>query len=108
MPWSWSHTSQAYYNAKLNLADLGCAQLRVILCEWREYSHSSNDDERYDSFNVERYDQDLANLIASPFPRQVMIDSIWDRASDNAICDEGGFSAWMCPYGCHTVSFNRL
>ncbi len=34
-------------------------------------------------------------------------DAIWQYASEDLrTCDNGGYNAWMCPWGCHTVSFD--
>lgn len=42
--------------------------------------------------------------------KDAIVDDIWERASNLATCDNGGFNAWMCPFGCdcHTVSFSTF
>jgi hypothetical protein len=35
-----------------------------------------------------------------------LVDMIWAFAEQQRTCDNGGFNAWMCPYGCHTVPFS--
>lgn len=36
----------------------------------------------------------------------VLADYVADRAEEHAMCDNGGHDAWVCPSGCHTVSFS--
>lgn len=39
-------------------------------------------------------------------PIDTLADYITERAETTATCDNGGFNAWVCPSGCHTVSFS--
>ena len=121
MTWSWSHTNEAYRNAELNLRDLATTDLVVIASEWKAYDG--------DSFNpgfhtgkyhraMKRYQKKWIRSLANKFDqfgngiesfRSMLVDFIWERASEYATCDNGGWNAWLCPYGCgcHTVSFSR-
>lgn len=35
-----------------------------------------------------------------------LAEYVAERAEEHAMCDNGGFDAWVCPSGCHTVSFS--
>ena len=37
-----------------------------------------------------------------------IIADIWQFMKELRTCDNGGFNAYCCPYGCHTVSFDKL
>jgi hypothetical protein len=58
------------------------------------------------NFSERRYERALKH--AKTMPDDVLADFIWEKASEFATCDNGGFGAWMCPHGCgpHCVSFN--
>jgi len=102
MAWSWSHTAEAYRNAKLNLADLSRENLRVIYSEWRAHD---NREEHAGGFNEDAYK--IAFETSALISNENLVNDIWLEACDFATCDNGGFIAWVCPFGCHTVSFDR-
>lgn len=105
MAWSWSHTNEAYDNAYNNLCRLSVDELRVIYAEWKAYFAGKETDPDDD----EPFDNDACNAAleeCKDFPDDVLADQIWGWASEGATCDNGGFKAWVCPYGCHTVSFD--
>jgi hypothetical protein len=106
MAWGWSHSNEAYADAYANLQGLDREALETILAEWRCYSpdHADADSE---GFVADRYAQVYADVTGAAYPTDVLADSIWDSASELATCDNGGWNAWVCPYGCHTVSFTR-
>ena len=105
MSWGWSHTGEAYDNARQNLFDLDKSTLRVIYAEWRA-RHKDRGDGRGD-FSPNTYAVALA--VSASLEHDVLVDSIWENMSEQATCDNGGFTAWACPYGCggHMVSFGR-
>ena len=103
MAWSWSHTTEAHGNAEQNLRSLPADELRTIYGEWFSYRPGTPDAD-YEGFVVSLYDQGLDE--AETLSDDVLADVIWDRAAGIATCDNGGFNAWVCPYGCHTVSFD--
>ena len=110
MAWEWSHTHEAYADAERNLRELPRETLEEILAEWSANAPDGYyDDQGYrgDDFDQEAYDEGLAN--AKQLPDDTLADTIWALASDQATCDNGGFKAWLCPYGCgcHTVPFDR-
>lgn len=105
MAWSWSHTQEAYANAEANLYALPPETLREIAAEWCA-SSSSDDDADHEGFSPARYAH--AYRTNGGIPADELAERIWDQASEQATCDNGGFQAWTCPYGCgpHTVSFS--
>lgn len=104
MAWEWSHTAEAYRNAELNLQDLDPAELRIIWAEWKAYDPHEFTGSK---FNHHKYPQAL--LDASPLGPVRLASDIWRWASEQATCDNGGFNAWVCPFGCgcHKVPFDR-
>lgn len=110
MAWSWSHTDEAYYNANENLRDKNREWLEVVFAEWHatecyDEDHPLAGQLDINSFNEEKYNDALKN--AKDLPLDVLADYIWERMSEEATCDNGGFNAWACPSGCHTVPFSR-
>jgi hypothetical protein len=107
MAWSWSHTQQAYANAEANLRTLPKETLEIIFAEWRAAQGKHGViDPVCPNFSERKYDRALKH--AKTLPDDVLADFIWERASEFATCDNGGFEAWMCPHGCgpHCVSFS--
>lgn len=98
MAWSWSHTEEAYTNAFTNLAGLPVKELRVIYAEW----HATDECE---GFNLELYERVLKQ--AKGIAVDILVSDIWEKTEELRTCDNGGFNAWVCPDGCHTVSFDR-
>lgn len=91
MAWEWSHSSEAYGAAYNNLHALPHATLAEIFAEWN-------------CRNMKRWDKNLK--FALTLPADVLADAIWEKASEQRTCENGGHDAWMCPCGCHTVSFS--
>lgn len=96
MAWEWSHTPEAYANARRNLGRLD-DDLRVIWAEWEAYDGNDFDDSVYPD----------ALARAEDIPHDVLADRIWEQMEEQATCDNGGWRAWACPFGCHTVSFDE-
>lgn len=103
MAWEWSHTNEAYDTARDNLDNAPRAWLNIAFAEWKAKEIENANDER-EPFGAD-YEQALVDA-AQHMGRDALIEAIWDNASDQRTCDNGGFNAWMCPYGCHTVSFD--
>lgn len=105
MAWSWSHTDEAYATAERNLRALSKETLEIIFAEWRaaQDRHGVVDEQLLAN---RKYARALEH--AKTLPADVLADFIWEKASAQATCDNGGFAAWMCPYGCgpHCVSFS--
>lgn len=107
MAWSWSHTQQAYADAEDNLRNLPKETLEIIFAEWRaaQGKHGAIDPVSA-GFNERKYDRALNH--AKTLDHDTLVDFIWERASEFATCDNGGFEARMCPHGCgpHCVPFS--
>lgn len=72
----------------------------------RKYDAKNADDydsNAFDNAAYERAEIEAKELIAKGID---VAKYIADRAEEHAICDNGGFNAWVCPSGCHTVSFS--
>lgn len=124
MAWSWSHTQEAYDNARRNLAELPREVLEEIYAEWQACNKENEYRKRiweldvefgkvsWDApeFSSEAWCQDnyhIAIDAAKDMSAAVLVDAIWDWAEAHAVCDNGGFNAWMSPTGCHVVSFDH-
>jgi len=108
MAWSWSHTNEAYQNAADNLWDLPDSVVATIWAEWeaaeaREYGEHD--------FNPRKYRREIRRAYSLIRRGHIegMKQKIWGLSSDHATCDNGGWNAWLCPWGCgcHTVPFDR-
>lgn len=99
--WSWSHTSEAYDNARRNLERLDRETLNVIYAEW----HSPFKGDPH-SFSEHKYR--VAKKRAEKLDPDELVEFIWGKMSEQATCENGGFMAHCCNYhcGCHMVSFD--
>jgi len=105
MAWSWSHTHEAYENAYNNLSNLDREDLMIIFAEWRAAQEKGGSISDFNpGFDQRKYDRALA--YAATLDNSALIEFIWEHAESFATCDNGGFNAWVCPHGCHTVSFD--
>lgn len=109
MAWSWSHTNEAYAAAYNNVHKQDREWLEVCYAEW--HATEMHDEESamagtldINSFNEDKYNEALA--ACKNLPNDILADYIWERMSEEATCDNGGFNAWACPSGCHTVPFD--
>lgn len=108
MAWSWSHTDIAYHAAHENLQDLPLVTLHVMYAEWRASGFGTK---RFDPvrtrLDFRRYWDALRYAV--DLPHDVLVDAIWEWSAEFATCDNGGFNAWLCPFGCmpHCVPFDR-
>jgi hypothetical protein len=103
MTWSWSHTDEAYQNVRDNIADLSQDTLKIILAEWQEYVAGGRKERE---FNLDRYEKYLSAM-SGLFIGETAQESIYQLAKQESNCENGGYEAWVCPYGCHRVSFDR-
>lgn len=97
MAWSWSHTAEAYAHVYLNVQDLPRETLLTILREWAYQDRK--DRGRRPGF---RLPPGIRRL-----PADILADLVWERMEAFATCTNGGWAAYCCPNGCHTVSFSR-
>ena len=125
--WSWSHTTEAYRDAEFNLRQLPIEEIGIIWAEWKAASKDKYDCWDCNSFHQGRYakalrdyrkgwhkDAKMNRKVSGRDDRlkystvEKALVEIWDKASELATCDNGGFNAWVCPFGCccHTVKFD--
>lgn len=102
MSWEWSHTNEAYEAAKSNLQSKDRDFLEVAYCEWVAMLATVKN-ENLDWLEV--YNAEMQRV--KEMQTESLIDHIWERASELRTSDNGGFNAYMCPDGCHTVSFSN-
>ena len=102
MAWEWSHSVEAYEAVRLNIGDLPRGRLMLILAEWK-----ANVGDCSDSFDEEIYCSAMQDLERSFLLNRFFAEEIYDLAQDQATCTNGGYEAWICPFGCHTVPFDR-
>lgn len=102
MAWSWSHTPEAYANAEANFRALPREELLVIWKEWQATTISE------ESFSIpEFHEKRYARLTGAGRSAEDLADYCWPRIEEFATCTNGGWQAWVCPYGCHMVPFSR-
>lgn len=119
MAWNWSHTTEAYENARGNVLDIARddpMQTLVILAEW-EATAIGDDSFDFPEFSEKEYRKSFKRNGKRYYrARETGMDlhflegiaeTIWDKASEFQTCDNGGYNAWICPYGCHSVPFDR-
>ena len=103
MAWEWSHSQEAYSNCRENILHRDREWLEVVYAEWvvRRFLEDEND------WDSDKYTESLEH--AKTLAEDVLADYIWDAMEEQATCDNGGFNAWACPYGCgpHLVSFDK-
>lgn len=101
MAWEWSHSQEAYRDAELNLEEQSIDWLREVLIEiiHHQYGDYGLSFELLEEHIQKEFDE---------WDKEKLVELIWEHAStQNRTCDNGGFNAWMCPTGCHTVPFDR-
>ena len=103
MAWSWSHTHEAYDYARNELEKLPYETLLEIDAEWQAAEYTDEPYAHTPEFNIEKFNNAMQAL--SLPTEDELAERIWDRANEQRTCDNGGWNAWMCPFGCHTVNF---
>lgn len=94
MAWEWSHSQEAYDTALENLYYKPKWWLNEAYAEWK----TENMEECKGQYNVYLKD-------AETKAKEELVEYIWEKASEQRTCENGGFQPWMCPYGCHTVDW---
>jgi hypothetical protein len=122
MTWNWSHTQEAYDNVYYNISQLSLETLQIIAAEIHTYEmlisfenqirKCTGEEEFVNEGNSSLwFDKDLfARLLISKqsyYTLENLVDFIFKFASEQAECTNGGHEAFVCPYGCHLVSFSR-
>ena len=106
MTWGWSHTTEAYVNARENVREQSADWIRVVWAEWKARLNGTDSDGD-PRFSERKYAQALKR--AQGIETDILADEVWDLMSEQARCTSGGWDAHACPYGCgcHMVSFDR-
>lgn len=102
MAWSWSHSAAAYATVEENIHGKSRRWLEECYGEWRVYFYFNGDTTAWDAAVY-----DLAVAEAREIDTDTLAMGIFEWAFELATCDNGGFNAYCCPDGCHTVSFDR-
>ena len=105
MSWSWSHSSEGIQNVMDNIEKLSDEDIRIVYAEWKACDSAQDGEYDNDAFDSSAYDDALK--ASGNIDIDGLVQYIQDRCSEAAICDNGGFNAWVCPSGCHTVSFEK-
>jgi hypothetical protein len=100
MAWEWSHTDEAYADARQHVERLPRRELLTILREWA-YEDRGDRTARMSIRGAFRLPAGVRTL-----PTDVLADMAWARAEAHRTCTNGGWDAYVCPYGCHTVPFD--
>lgn len=97
MTWEWSHTPEAYENARQQLAAMDRETKEEIYAEWAtvedtEYPYSDGD-----------FDEGLYTLALARAKEEhelALEEEIWQQAEELRNCTNGGHQLWACPFGC--------
>ncbi len=103
MAWEWSHSSDAYENARANLDKREREWLEVVYAEWE----ACEDENAVCARLTDQYDAKLVE--AKGMSEWELRNYIWDRMERFRLCTNGGHKAYGCPFGCpiHHVPFDR-
>lgn len=105
MTWEWSHSPDAIDAAAYNLSKLPMAELKDIAREWAHHDREARGIIRQRAGSVRPAGFRLPSSLARA-SRDALITWIWERMEAHRTCDTGGFRAYACLYGCHTVPFD--
>ena len=108
MAWEWSHTQEAYDNVKDNLSELSKTDLIVIYAEIKSSTMMEHFTYDLNDIKFRFYVQHITRQVDNhKLALDSIVEFIYEFASDYRTCDNGGFNAYVCPYGCHIVSFDK-
>ena len=101
MTWEWSHTEEAYANARANFEALPRDERNIIAAEWQALDKT---DKR--TFRDSAYHRSLRRV--KDWTDERLNDFCWFHISEQRRCTNGGYAAHCCPFGCsiHMVSFS--
>ena len=129
MAWEWSYGAEALHQVRKNLHIQPIDWLVAVRYEWECCDHSNSiarqdvreeaielgdcpdDAEGAYQYDFQAFEQ-LPVAAEKDFRRRfnknstpdLLADYIYDRAEGHSSCNNGGFSVWVCPSGCHTVT----
>lgn len=108
MAWSWSHTHGAYRDARDNVGELDRETLETVYAEIETFKAVRTEEHPVcpgDHFDESVYQDALE--IARRKNLSTLADHVWAFAEYWRTCTNGGWKAYICPYGCHKVPFER-
>lgn len=109
MAWSWSHNPEAYQDAHDQFNALPRETRNVIAAEWlAAIPHPRWGIGFHAELDERKYHHSLARVAAWTDER--LDEYCWPRIDELATCDNGGWNAHCCPFGCmsHFVPFEPV
>lgn len=105
MAWEWSHSQDAYAALEEHIRSQDREWLEIVYAEWHARRTTVDADE--DSFSNGNYQRGLAK--AQLKSDEELAEFIYERASEQGLCTNGGHEAWCCPYGCgpHLLTWEK-
>lgn len=106
MAWSWSHTADAERNVEQHIRKLDQKTLIEVYAEWScaYWDEYGNPQLLVDKMDLAR---ETALCFCMNDAHDIVADAIIERVINHRVCDNGGFHAHICPFGCHTVPFDE-
>jgi len=108
MAWEWSHTEEAYANARANLATLTEEQLIEARVSYQlaQLEKQGASTERLEMASLECYE--ILREYVHDFGREHLEAKVWEHMRVNRTCDNGGHNAWVDTEGYITVPFSLV
>lgn len=116
MAWSWSHSEEAYIaieqqiNETAEKANNGDSEAAVWLkVVWSEWVASDWKEDRVTTdLDLRKYGRAIARAKrqGEELGYDKLAADILNWSSDLATCTNGGWDAWVCPFGCHLLPFS--
>lgn len=118
MAWTWSYTEEGYQNVHDNIHRMSREELIVCLAEFAAHEKCPEDwdDEEdgdwqeyrmtHEPFDNTEFEAVKKRLTESCLQVDTLANEVSRKATEFATCTNGGFEAWVCPSGCHTVSLD--
>ena len=112
MTWSWSHTPEAYEGFRSQLHVQERDWLIEVYSEWKAKPFPGHFHPKSHSISTVDFDEaraERAKASVHDLSNDALADRIYDLAERQALCTNGGWKGWSCPYGCdiHMLPFNH-
>lgn len=104
--WSWSYSNEGIDLIMKGIENEPLHDLEVAYAEFEAYRLKDRPNVKHE-FNSAAYRRALkqARLIAET-GEDILVSAIQSRAQEFSGSDNGGWNAYYCPYGCHTINLN--
>lgn len=116
MAWSWSHSPEAYESIEIQLNNKGVEAnngdteaIEWLQTVWSEWIASNWRKDRVTTdLDLRKYERAIARAKrqGAELGYDKLAADIWNWSSDLATCTNGGWEAWVCPFGCHLLPFS--